>query len=64
MLRGMYRMFEKNLNRRLAVQAIRKLYRSIGSEGRGFYNWLRKAGVEMEPMEFMLFAVITQHQMG
>ena len=64
LLRAIYEMYEKNLNRQLAVQMMRKLYRSVGLGASGLNVFLKKMGVNLEPEKFLLFVFTLQHQQG
>jgi uncharacterized protein len=64
LLRAMYEMYERTLNRRLAVQMMRKLYRSVGLGAGGLNAFLKKQGIELKPHEFLLFTFKLQHQQG
>ncbi len=64
LLRAMYEMYEKSLNRKLAVQMMRKLYRSVGLGASGLNNFLKKNGIALPPEEFLLFVFKLQHQQG
>jgi predicted hydrocarbon binding protein len=64
LLRAMYEMYERTLNRKLAVQMMRKLYRSVGLGATGLNNFLKKQGLELKPHEFLLFTFKLQHQQG
>ncbi|MCX6699745.1 MAG: 4-vinyl reductase [Methanomicrobiales archaeon] len=64
LLRAMYEMYERSLNRKLAVQMMRKLYRSVGLGATGLNMFLKKQGLELKPHEFLMFAFKLQHQQG
>jgi len=64
LLRAMYEMYERSLNRKLAVQMMRKLYRSVGMGATGLNMFLKKQGLELTPHEFLMFAFKLQHQQG
>jgi hypothetical protein len=42
--RSMYEMYERSLNRKLTIQMIRKLYRSVGMGASGLNIFLKKTG--------------------
>lgn len=64
MVRAVYEMYEANLNRKLAVKAVRKLYRSVGAGAIGLHNFLKKLGMDPKPEEFLLLVFSLQHQQG
>jgi uncharacterized protein len=64
MIKAVYDMYEANLNRKLAVKAMRKLYRSVGMGSIGLYNLLKKSGMDLQPAEFLLLVFKLQHQQG
>ena len=64
LLRSMYEMYERSLNRKLAVQMMKKLYRPVGMGATSLYRFLIKQGLELEPHEFLMFAFRVQHQQG
>jgi len=59
-----YEMYEANLNKKLAVKAVRKLYRSVGRGSVGLNNLLRKLGMDLKPEEFLMLVFKLQHQQG
>lgn len=64
LIRAMYETYEKTLNRKLAVQMMRKLYRSVGLGASGLRFFLEKQGVTLSPIEFLRFVFTLQHQQG
>jgi len=62
--RALYEMYEASLNRKLAVQAVRTLYRSVGLGSVGLYNFLKKLGMNLSPAEFLVLVFTLQHQQG
>jgi predicted hydrocarbon binding protein len=64
LIRAIYEMFEGNLNRRLAVQAVKKLYRSVGLGAVGLNKFLKKLKLDLDPVDFMLLVFRLQHQQG
>ena len=62
--KAMYEMYETNLSRKLAVQAVRNLYRSVGLGSVGLNNYLKKLGINLTPVEFLLLVFKLQHQQG
>lgn len=62
--RALYEMYESNLNRKLAVQAVRTLYRSVGLGSVGLHNFLKKLGMNLSPAEFLMLVFTLQHQQG
>jgi predicted hydrocarbon binding protein len=62
--RALYEMYESSLSRKLAVQAIRNLYRSVGLGSVGLNNYLKKLGIDLSPAEFLLLVFQLQHQQG
>jgi len=64
MVKAVYEMYEQNLNKKLAVKAVRKLYRSVGAGSVGLNNLLKKLGMELKPAEFLMLVFKLQHQQG
>lgn len=64
LIKSIYEMYEANLNRKLAVKAIRKLFRSVGMGSGGLYNLLKKQGMDLKPAEFLMLVFKLQHQQG
>lgn len=64
LIRALYESFESTQNRTLAIQMIRKLYRSVGLGARGLYSFLEKQDVHLSPSEFVHFVFLLQHQQG
>lgn len=64
MVKAVYEMYEANLNKKLAVKAVRKLYRSVGSGSVGLNNLLKKLGMDLKPEEFLMLVFKLQHQQG
>ncbi len=64
LIRAIYEMYEANLNRKLAVKAVRKLYRSVGQGSVGLNNFLKKLGMDLKPVEFLTLVFKLQHQQG
>ncbi|MEN6443688.1 MAG: V4R domain-containing protein [Methanoregula sp.] len=64
MIKAVYEMYEANLNRKLSVKAMRKLYRSVGLGSLGLYNLLKKFGMDLKPAEFLMLVFKLQHQQG
>ena len=62
--KAMYEMYESSLSRKLAVQAVRNLYRSVGLGSVGLNNYLKKMGINLAPSEFLLLVFRLQHQQG
>ena len=62
--RALYEMYEASLNRKLAVQAVRTLYRSVGLGSVGLSNFLKKLGMNLSPAEFLMLVFTLQHQQG
>jgi hypothetical protein len=62
--KAMYEMYESSLSRKLAVQAVRNLYRSVGLGSDGLNNYLKKVGINLTPSEFLLLVFKLQHQQG
>ena len=48
LIKAIYEMYEANLGRKLAVQAVRKLFRSVGMGSVGLNNLLKKSGNESQ----------------
>ena len=57
-------MYEANLNKKLAVKAVRKLFRSVGAGSVGLNNLLKKIGMDLKPEEFLMLVFKLQHQQG
>ena len=64
LVKAIYEMYEANLNRKLAVKAVRKLFRSVGMGSVGLNNLLKKQGMELKPAEFLMLVFRLQHQQG
>lgn len=64
MVKAVYEMYEQNLNKKLAVKAVRKLYRSVGAGSVGLNNLLKKLGMDLKPAEFLMLVFRLQHQQG
>jgi len=64
LIKAIYEMYEANLNKKLAIKAIRKLFRSVGAGSVGLNNLLKKQGLELKPAEFLMLVFKLQHQQG
>jgi uncharacterized protein len=64
LIKALYEMNEANLNRKLAVKAVRKLFRSVGAGSVGLNNLLKKLGMDVKPEEFLMLVFKLQHQQG
>jgi predicted hydrocarbon binding protein len=64
LVKAIYEMYESNLDRKLAVQAVRKLFRSVGMGSIGLNNLLVKLGMDLKPPEFLMLVFRLQHQQG
>ena len=64
LIKAIYEMYEQNLNKKLAVKAVRKLFRSVGQGSVGLNNLLKKMGMELKPAEFLMLVFKLQHQQG
>jgi predicted hydrocarbon binding protein len=64
LVRAIYEMYEKNLNRPLAVKATAQLFRSVGLGSVGLNNFLKKLGMNLTPAEFLMLVFRLQHQQG
>jgi predicted hydrocarbon binding protein len=64
LIKAIYEMYEANLNKKLAVKAVRKLFRSVGAGSVGLNNLLRKLGMDLKPEEFLMLVFKLQHQQG
>jgi uncharacterized protein len=64
LVKAIYEMYETNLNKKLAVKAVRKLFRSVGAGSVGLNNLLKKLGMELKPEEFLMLVFKLQHQQG
>jgi hypothetical protein len=62
LVRAIYEMYEKNLNRPLAVKATAQLFRSVGLGSVGLNNFLKKLGMNLTPAEFLMLVFRLQHQ--
>ena len=62
--KAMYEMYETSLSRKLAIQAVRSLYRSVGLGSVGLNNYLKNLGIHLSPAEFLLLVFKLQHQQG
>jgi len=62
--KAMYEMYETSLSRKLAIQAVRTLYRSVGLGSVGLNNYLKNLGIHLSPAEFLLLVFKLQHQQG
>ena len=64
LIKAIYEMYEANLNKKLAVKAVRKLFRSVGMGSLGLYNLLKKFGMDLSPADFLFLVFKLQHQQG
>jgi predicted hydrocarbon binding protein len=64
LIKAIYEMYEANLGRKLSVQAVRKLFRSVGMGSVGLNNLLKKLGMDLKPAEFLMLVFKLQHQQG
>lgn len=64
LVRAIYEMYETSLNRKLAVKAVRKLFRSVGQGSVGLASFLKKQGMDLTPAEFVMLVFTLQHQQG
>ena len=64
LVKAIYEMYEANLDRKLAVQAVRKLFHSVGMGAGGLNNLLKKSGMDLKPAEFLMLVFKLQHQQG
>jgi predicted hydrocarbon binding protein len=64
LVKAIYEMYEVNLNKKLAVKAVRKLFRSVGAGSVGLNNMLKKLGMDLKPEEFLMLVFKLQHQQG
>ena len=64
LIKAIYEMYEQNLNKKLAVKSVRKLFRSVGQGSVGLSNLLKKLGMELTPAEFLMLVFTLQHQQG
>ncbi len=64
LIKSIYEMYESHLNKKLAVKAVRKLFRSVGMGSLGLYNLLKKFGMNLSPAEFLMLVFKLQHQQG
>jgi len=64
LVKALYEMYEANLNKPLAVKAMRKLFRSVGKGSVGLDKLLKKIGMNLTPAEFIMLVFTLQHQQG
>jgi len=64
LIKAIYENYEANLNKKLAVKAVRKLFRSVGAGSVGLNNLLKKLGMDLKPEEFLMLVFKLQHQQG
>ncbi|MFA4861070.1 V4R domain-containing protein [Methanoregula sp.] len=64
LIKSIYEMYETNLDRKLAVKAVRKLFRSVGAGSIGLDRFLKKLGMDLTPPEFLMLVFKLQHQQG
>lgn len=64
LVRAIYEMYETNLGKKLAIKAMRKLYRSVGRGSLGLNNLLKKLDMDLKPAEFLMLVFKLQHQQG
>ncbi len=64
LIKAIYEMYESHLNKKLAVKAVRKLFRSVGLGSTGLNNLLKKFGMDLAPADFLLLVFKLQHQQG
>jgi predicted hydrocarbon binding protein len=64
LVKAIYEMYEANLDKKLAVQAVRKLFNSVGKGSVGLNNLLKKLGMDLTPAEFLMLVFKLQHQQG
>ena len=64
LVKAIYEMYEANLDKKLAVQAVRKLFHSVGKGSVGLNNLLKKFGMDLTPAEFLMLVFQLQHQQG
>ncbi|MGB9177545.1 MAG: Cache 3/Cache 2 fusion domain-containing protein [Methanoregula sp.] len=64
LIKAIYEMYEGNLNKKLAVKAVRKLFRSVGQGSVGLNNLLKKFGMDLKPADFLMLVFKLQHQQG
>src|SRR5512136_3072754 len=64
LIKAIYEMYEANLGRKLAVQAVRKLFHSVGMGSEGLNNLLKKFGMDLSPADFLMLVFKLQHQQG
>ncbi|MCQ8893665.1 MAG: 4-vinyl reductase [Methanolinea sp.] len=64
LVKAIYEMYERSLNRKLAVKAVAQLFRSVGLGSLGLYRLLQKLGMELSPAQFLVLVFTLQHQQG
>jgi len=63
-VRAVYDLFEKSLERKLAVNAVKNLYRSVGLGSVGLNRFLSRMGLTLGPADFLYLVFLLQHQQG
>ena len=53
LVKAIYEMYEANLDKKLAVQAVRKLFHSVGKGSVGLNNLLKKVGMDLTRLNFL-----------
>jgi predicted hydrocarbon binding protein len=64
LVKAIYEMYEADLNKKLAVMAVKNLFRSVGLGSIGLNNLLKKLGITLSPSEFLMLVFKLQHQQG
>ena len=64
LVKAIYEMHEANLNKKLSVQAVRKLFNAVGRGSVGLNNLLKKFSMVLTPAEFLMLVFRLQHQQG
>ena len=54
LIKAIYEMYEANLDKKLAVEAVCKLFHSVGMGSVGLNNLLKKSGMDLNPAEFLM----------
>ncbi|HTY15154.1 MAG TPA: V4R domain-containing protein [Methanoregulaceae archaeon] len=64
LVKAIYEMYETNLDRKLAVMAVKNLFHSVGLGSIGLNKLLKSLGMELKPAEFLMLVFRLQHQQG
>src|SRR5271157_2756143 len=64
LVKAIYEMYETNLDRKLAVMAVKNLFHSVGLGSIGLNKLLKSLGMDLKPAEFLMLVFKLQHQQG